>query len=242
MTRLLLIPSALEVDRLMPGARDLPPGAELLACGVGLLRAGLLTAERLARGDVRDVLLVGVAGTRDPALAPVGTLVVGSAVRNEAIGAGHGASFLSLGEMRLQRELIDQDLLPLAALPIPAAVVCSTATDVAPSTANGHANRAVHGAVQGVLGSVAAASASAADAAAWRARHPEVLAEDMESWAVAVACARAGVPLACVRAISNVAGQRDMAAWDLDGASAALLAVLPALLASPPLFPPGLPR
>jgi len=217
-TRLLLIPSALEVARLLPEPRALPAGTELLACGVGLLRAGLGTAARLARGDVRDVLLVGLAGTRDAAAAPVGALVVGSAVRNEAFGAGHGTAFHGLAEMGLRGEAPDAELLPLAA---PSMDLRAAATGA----------RAV---VHGVLGSVAAASGSPADAAAWRARHPDVLAEEMEAYAVALACRHAGVPLACVRAISNAAGQRDLGTWDLDGSFAALRAALAALLAAPP--------
>ncbi|HTE05866.1 MAG TPA: hypothetical protein VK824_06700 [Planctomycetota bacterium] len=215
MTRLLLVPSALEVARLAPDEHALPRGIELLACGVGLLRAGLAVQARLARGDVEDALLVGLAGTRDAAAAPLGALVVGTAARNEAFGAGRGAAFLGLAEMGLRGETLDAELLPMA---VPGAA--------APAM------------LRGVLGSVAAASGSPAEAAAWRGRHPDVLAEEMEAYAVALACARAGVPLACVRAICNVAGERDFAAWDLDAAFAALRAVLPALLGSPPLRPP----
>jgi len=236
MKRLLLIPSVLEAARLLPDPRGLPSDAELLLCGVGLLRAGLLTAERLARGDVRDVLLVGLAGTRDEVAAPVGALVVGSAVRNEAFGAGHGTNFLGLDEMGLRGELLDPELLSLAA-----PTVQGGALTPAPSAAVAANLLCIRSGLRvithGVFGSVAAASGSPTEAAAWRFRHPDVIAEDMETWAVAVACARADVPLACVRAISNAAGERSKAEWDLDGACAALRAVLPALLAAASFVP-----
>jgi futalosine hydrolase len=215
--RLLIVPSALEVARLVPDLRALPAGTELLACGVGLLRAGLTVAARLGRGGVRDALLVGLAGTRDARRAPVGALVIASAARNEACGAGHGEGFLGLSEIGMRGEPTDAELLPLSR---PGGPVAGTA----------HGARVV---VEGVLGSVAAASGSPDEAAAWRARHPDVLAEEMEAYAVALACAHAGVPVACVRAVCNVAGQRDVGAWDLQGSFDALRSALPALLAAP---------
>jgi futalosine hydrolase len=219
-TRLLIVPSAFEAARLLPAR-----GVETLVCGVGLLRAGLATAARLARRDVRDALLVGLAGTRDPRLAPVGALVTGTAVRNEAFGAGRAAEFLGLGEMGLSTETLDPELLPLAVPEDPAARI-----------QGGDGTQGTHG-VRGILGSVAAASGSPEEAAAWHARHPDVLAEEMETYAVALACARADVPLACVRAISNLAGDRDLRHWDVAGACAALTGALPALLALPTLAP-----
>jgi len=222
-----VVPSELEAVRLLPAIRAAGEAAEPLVCGVGLLAAGLATAERLggqARTDserVEQVLLLGLAGTRDPRAAPPGALVVGTAVRNEAFGAGHGPGFLGLTEMGLRSERLPPEVLPLAE---PEGL---TGADRAPAL------------VRGVFGSVAAASGSPAEAQGWRERHPDVLAEDMETWAVALACARAGVPLSCVRAISNEAGDRNVATWHLEPAFAALLAVLPALLAAGPLPAPS---
>lgn len=204
MTRLLLVPSRLEAGRL-----SVPPGVERLPCGVGVVAAGIATAARLARGDVTAVLLAGLAGTRDPARAPLRAVVLGTHARNEAVGAGHGAGFVETGRMPLQPGDAPPDLLPLLDLPLP-------------------------GVVRGVLGTVAAASADAAQAAAWRARHPDVLVEEMEAHAVAAACARAGVPLAALRAVSNACGDREFSRWDVDGACAALAALLPAAVAALP--------
>ena len=202
MSLLLLVPSALERSRLAA-----PPGAELLTCGVGVVAAGIATAARLERGGVEAVLLAGLCGTRDAARAPLGTLVVGTAARNEAVGAGHGESFVGTGAMPLRPGDAPPDLLPLKSPALPRTV-------------------------RGVIGTVAAASGSRDAAAAWRARHPDVLVEEMEAHAVAAACARASVPLAVLRAVCNECGDRDLARWDLDGAFAALNAALPAACAA----------
>lgn len=197
MTRLLLVPSAMERARLAA-----PPGVELLPCGVGVVAAALATSARLQRGGVGAALLVGLCGTRDTARAPLRSLVLGTAARNEAVGAGRGRQFVDTARMPLQPGDAPPDLLPLRDLPL-------------------------DGVVRGVMGTVAAASGSPAEAADWHARHPDVLVEEMEAHAVAAACVRAGVPLAVLRAVCNVCGDREHARWDLAGAFAVLDAALP---------------
>jgi futalosine hydrolase len=65
-------------------------------------------------------------------------------------------------------------------------------------------------------------------AALLAARWP-ALAEAMEGHAVATAAAVHGVPVAELRAVSNVIGRRDRDGWDLPRAFAALAAAGPAL-------------
>src|SRR5262249_30247072 len=57
--------------------------------------------------------------------------------------------------------------------------------------------------------SVAASADGRATVARRRRRHPAVLAEDMEGYAVALAARLAAVPLAIVRGACNEAGERD---------------------------------
>jgi len=71
------------------------------------------------------------------------------------------------------------------------------------------------------LVTVLAPSSSPAVAAERRRRHPGAVAEDMEGYGVALACAIAGVPLAIVRGISNAAGERDTRGWRIREALAA---------------------
>ena len=63
------------------------------------------------------------------------------------------------------------------------------------------------------LVTVLAPSSSSSEAAERRRRHPGAIAEDMEGYGVAVACAIARVPLEIVRGISNEAGDRDTRRW-----------------------------
>ena len=198
---LILVPSALERERL-----DLPDES-IAMCGVGLVEAALGTARILAERRPEHVWLAGLGGSRDLERAPLGALVVGSSVRNEAIGAGHGAGFLGLSDMGLADEGDELELV-VPELPLPGVEV-----------------------LVGALGTVGATSAGAEEAAGWHAVHPDVLVEEMEGYAVARAAWAAGVPLSIVRGVSNVAGDRNKARWDIDGACHRLQTILGALLA-----------
>lgn len=205
MSLLLLVPSHLESARMALPDR---PGVEVMNCGVGLLAAGLSTTRRLLAGGVDRCVLVGLAGTRDRHRVPLGTLVAGTAVRDQAFGAGHGRTFLGLHEMNLP----DGDALP-SLLPLD--------------------DPGIAGAFPCVLGSVASASDSLSQGVTWRRRHPDALVEEMEGYAVALACRHAGVPVSVVRAISNVAGDRDLSNWQLTPAFDALNRALVALMGPP---------
>lgn len=198
MTALVLVPSVLEFARL--SSVTLPASVVLARVGVGLLDATRRATLLLEEFEPDECLLVGLAGSRDPARAAPGALVLGTAVRNEAIGAGHADAFVPLAAMGLRDEPLAPDLLALVDDVLPRDVVV----------------------VRGIVGSVAAASGSPAEARAWATRHPDVLVEEMEGYGVALACRDADVPLAIVRAVSNAAGDRDVARWELDAAFAAL--------------------
>ena len=72
-----------------------------------------------------------------------------------------------------------------------------------------------------LLLTVCAPSRTAAQVAARRERFPDAGLEDMEGFGVAVACALAGVPLAIVRGVSNVAGDGMRERWRVRDALAA---------------------
>jgi len=202
---LVLVPSGAERRALGLPDRD---GVVVEVCGVGLVDAALGVERGLAATGAERCLLAGVAGTRDPARAPVGSGVVGRSVVNEGLGAGVGEGFVPLDEM----DVPFTDLAPTTlALTVPAG-----GADV--------------GARPGAIGTVAAAAATEDEARARRRRRPEVLAEEMEGWAVARVCAQHGVPLAVVRSISNVCGDRERGRWDLAGALEALSRALGVLV------------
>ena len=203
-----LVPSTLERARLVVGGSVQAPTLRLI--GVGPVAAALGAAEALRSARAPDgapVLLVGIAGSLDPARAPIGALLVATGVSDEAVGAGEGAAFRPLARLGLPAEDSTPYELPCTCDPLRAALP--------------HARC-------GELAMVATTAASPAEARARHARRPAALAEEMEGYSVALACARAGRPLSILRAVSNVAGERDKRRWDLESAFAALAAALPA--------------
>ncbi|MED5330688.1 MAG: hypothetical protein VX916_05300 [Planctomycetota bacterium] len=208
---LCLIPSPMEVN-LLEDLLSCAPGT-LACCGVGPVDAALGALEHLRKDPPQACLLADIGGTRDEARLPVGSLLWGTAVRNEAVGAGGGEDFIDLEGMALEGVEAPGEISLMALHDV------GLSEEVAP--------------LQGVIGTVAAASASYEEAETRQRLRPEVLVEEMEGWAVARACQRAGVPLGILRAVSNVAGDRRHETWAVKEALATLASVLA------PLFSPS---
>ncbi len=81
------------------------------------------------------------------------------------------------------------------------------------------------GAVDGTILTVSTVTGTAARADELAARYPDAVAEGMEGFGVATACARAGVAFAEVRTVSNAVGPRDRGAWRIREALDALAPV-----------------
>ena len=75
-------------------------------------------------------------------------------------------------------------------------------------------------------------SAQRQQAAQRQLRYPEAVAEEMEGFGVAMACRLAGVPLRIVRGISNHAGNRNLAEWQIEEALAAAAELASELIAA----------
>lgn len=214
---LLLIPTELERRRLL-AAGQLPPGLALQAlCGFGPVVAAARTAELLARLAPARVLLAGIAGAYDIERDPLGSVRRFGTVAIDGVGAGAGDGFLgpaALGFDQWPAAPRIAERLPLAELP---------ATE--------------HHAPAAELLTVCAAAGSEAEARRRVERFPAAAAEDMEAFAVASACALAGVPCAVLRGISNRAGDRDTGGWAIDAALDALRAALVDALSRP--WPPN---
>ncbi len=166
--------------------------AELV--GFGPVAAAARAAQLCAERRPSRLLLVGIAGSYGP--RPAAAEVFG-AVRLDGVGFGQGAahglpSAMGLAQWRDAAGAIFEEL------------------DLAAPT----------GAPASLLVTVTAA-ATAADVAARRLRHPGAAGEDMEAFGVALAARMAGVSATVVRGWSNVAGERDHARWDIQGALAA---------------------
>lgn len=213
---LLLVPTGLEWRRLLD-LGGLEPGFALQQiAGFGVVAAAARTASLIERLAPRRVLLVGIAGSYDPARWPIGSALVFDAVSVHGIGAGEGEGFLGPPALGFPQW--------------PSADGARAIED--------RLELARPGDVEGVeraplLVTTTAASANEAQAAERRRRYPTAAAEDMEGFAVAFACALAGVPCAILRGISNRVGDRAPEAWNIPLALAAVQRAVVPLLSRP---------
>lgn len=205
---LLLIPTAMERDRLLPHLRS-PWPTHL--CGFGVIAAAAITARLIADHRPRAVVLAGIAGSLDESVLP-GTAVWFDEVRCHGIGVGQGDDFQSAGSIGWPQCVDDNgrivgDHLPLHHPETPH----PPETSYPPETSS--PNR--------ILRTVCAASTRIDQNA-----NDGSIAEDMEGFAVALACRLSGVRCSIVRGISNIAGDRDHARWRIDDALRAIAARL----------------
>jgi len=195
---LLLVPTALELERLNDQGGFDPALARVEVCGFGPVAAAARTATLLERHAPARALLVGIAGTFDEAALPVGEATIFGAVALDGVGAGEGEDWIAPPALGFPQWPGSSDTTPH---PI--------------------ADRIELEAQGPLLLSTCAASGTPSHAAARRSRFEEAVAEDMEGFAVALACALARVPLTIVRGISNVVGDREASAWRIPAALAA---------------------
>lgn len=216
---LILVPTALEWRGLFPEleppssagdvvrwrvASSLGEPVDAARCGFGLAASGARAAALMA-GRADRAALAGIAGTLVPDELPVGAIVAATAAEVEGIGFGDGMEVVHPIDMpALASEWSAQ----------------RPATPWVPPVA----------ARRGPVLSAAASSGNVAQAAARRRRHPSCVAEDMESEAVLQAAAALGRDVAILRAISNVAGERQ--GWRTGEALAKLREALDAWLAA----------
>lgn len=157
-------------------------------CGFGPVEAGIETTRLLVSQKVSRVVLFGIAGTYDASTLPVGEAYSFEQVGIYGIGAGEGTGFRSAADLGFHTH-------PSETMSL---------TPVSPSRA--------------LLLTVTSASSNPDQVVRRRERFPAAVAEDMEAWSVALACARLGVSLTVIRGISNVAGERDHDGWQIDAA------------------------
>ncbi len=228
---LILVPTAFEsrflfgervhrtlVDRGATRCRVSGREVAVALCGFGLAAAGAgaafalgnhLRANDAARPQTAPVILVGIAGTYDPARAPVGSALLATDVRCVGIGRGTGAAHRSAAALGWPQGL------PLAGLP-PVGDDLLLAAPHLPGKP----------VLRGGLLSVTTAAATLVEAHERAARFPGAAAEEMEVFAVGLAARLYGARLIVVRGLSNVAGETDHAAWRTAEALAAAKALL----------------
>jgi len=193
----ILVVTAVEAER-DAVRRGLPTGAqvEVVAVGVGVAAAAAGTAYLLASpGQVFTTVVSAGVAGGLVTRIQVGATAVATRSVAADLGADGPDGFLPLDELGF-----GATSLPTTALGLP---------------------EAVHGAIL-TVSTVTGTAARAGDLAA---RHPDAVAEGMEGFGVATACALAGVPFAEVRTVSNAVGPRDRGAWRMREALDALAPV-----------------
>ncbi|MEO6702127.1 MAG: futalosine hydrolase [Jatrophihabitantaceae bacterium] len=176
--------------------------------GVGAVSAALSTAALLAGASYDLVISAGIGGGF--AGVELGATVLADLVVQADLGAETAdGGFSSLTELGMGPVELEPD----------------------PALTGRLADRT--GARVGSVLTVATVTGTAERAQRLQASYPNALAEAMEGAGVALAAARAGVPFAEVRTISNRVGPRDRSSWQLPAALAALSATFELLLAEP---------
>lgn len=201
MTDLILVPTATELEKLRPMLGRESDDLAFQVCGFGAITAAARTAGLISRYQADRVILIGIAGSFDVARYSVGTAARFDEVACNGIGVGSSANYQSAASLGWPQFMGSDNAQPRIQDSIRLA---STYVADVP--------------IAGQLLSVCAASANPSEADDRRRQHPDAIAEDMEGFAVAVACSLASVPLQIVRGISNQVGDRDHSGWQIDQA------------------------
>lgn len=186
-------------------------------CGFGIAAAAARTAQLVATLGPGHVILVGIAGRFDvadatassPAPLPLGSAACFGSVACHGIGVGSARGFTSAEALGWPQWPGDP---PDPASAVGDAIACAVPASDVPRA--------------GLLLTAAAASADADEAGIRRRLHPTAVAEDMEGYAVAIACRLAGVPCTIVRGISNTVGDREKSRWQTAAAVTAAAAIV----------------
>jgi futalosine hydrolase len=220
---LILIPTEPERRALGPHLAALPPNdAAVELCGFGIVAAAARTAQLLAALRPEKVILVGIAGRLDDRLA-IGSATLFDSVACHGIGVGSGPAFIpaaALGWRQWPGDSGDAD--PGVGDVLPCAVPDRSDPDQASLPR------------ERLLLTVTAAAAGPDDVNFRKAIFPEASAEEMEGFAVALACRLFEIPCTIIRGISNTAGDRDKAHWQMEAPLAAAADLVLRLLEGEP--------
>jgi len=198
---LILVPTAVERTVLVDAlGGSLGPADRFELIGFGPIAAAARAAQLLAERRPTGVLLLGIAGSLSDACR-VGRAYQFRQVACHGVGVGSGVDFIPAGRLGWPQWPGDNS-----------GGIGAIGEEIALS------GGPAAGQPAGQLLSACAASATADEAAVRRQLFPAAVAEDMEGFAVALACHLAAVPCRIIRGISNQAGDRDPARWQIEPA------------------------
>lgn len=216
MTRLILVPTRLELQRMQAARPGWPPqDARVELCGFGPILAAARTAQLIGVLQVSEVVLLGIAGAY-AGRAEVGTAARFDSVACYGIGAGSGSDFVTAADMGW----LQYEPFPPAGSALPASAVGDELdlTGETPRAARDAASPDAEDSSAAQLLTCCATAVCEADVAVRLARFPQAVAEDMEAFGVATACLLSETRLTVIRGFSNVAGNRDTRSWRIDAA------------------------
>lgn len=202
---LILVPTPRELESLqrMLEADVAEARCAFQLCGFGPIAAAARASALISRYKPQRVMLIGVAGSFDSDRYPVGMACRFDQVMCSGIGVGIGINHRSAHQIGWQ-QFSGGDAQPQIGDLIP---LDSTFVEGVPLT--------------GQLLTCCSASATFEEAKQRRQLFPNAVAEDMEGFAVAMACSLAHVPLQIVRGIANQVGDRNPRNWRIAEALAA---------------------
>lgn len=172
-------------------------------CGFGPVAAAASTARLLQIEKPDTVVLAGIAGSLNENEFAVGSARQFQRFMLEGVGVGGGKNFSGSREIELPQWISDNDEKIYDEIDL----------------SHGEDNASA-------LLTVCAASGDALHAGQRKQRFPDAIAEDMESFAVVLACVMANTPLIVVRGCSNIAGDRNKSNWRFEAAASAVVKLL----------------
>lgn len=206
---LILVPTPREMEPLhrILEAEIAEASCAFQLCGFGPIAAAARASALISRYKPQRVMLIGIAGSFDTDRYPTGTACRFDQVVCSGIGVGLGSNHQSADQLGWH-QFSGGDAQPQIGDLIP---LDSTFVEGVP--------------LAGQLLTCCSASASFDEARQRRGLFPQAVAEDMEGFAVAMACSLAHVPLQIVRGIANQVGHRDQRHWRIEEALEAAAAM-----------------
>lgn len=196
MNTLILVPTQLEADKLQLELDRAESGFELAVCGFGPVGSAISACLLIERDRPDRVVLAGIAGALDE------TAEIGQAFAFRSVTM-HGIGVVRDGQLRSPVELgfAELPLLSKAKETLKDGSITLQTSDCVSCLPQ--------------LLTVCTSSDTFDTAAERRGLYPAAAAEDMEGYAVALACVATSVPLMIIRGISNRAGEVDRSLWQI---------------------------
>lgn len=232
---LILIPTSFERDHLLadPGLSAALSAAqtEVAVCGFGPIAAAASTARLLSTRRTKWVILAGIAGSYGSEL-PLGSAWQVERVASWGIGVGSGSDF-RLGWELGWNQVSSPTTAPKMPMTNPGVGISGVGSLESGEVIPLYTAPLVRGGPNAGLSlTCTAASNSAADCELRRRNFPQAVFEEMEGFGVALACLEhqkatgQAIASGMVRGVSNVAGDRNKAHWQIAPALAAVAELL----------------